>query len=87
VAIADQIAFPRQRRQPAVGRGPAGHRRSGGLGAAAGALLAAVSPYAGIQKRFVHYVVSANWGGAIFVWIMLPPALVRLFVGRSARRS
>jgi F0F1-type ATP synthase membrane subunit a len=43
------------------------------------AMLAAVSPYAGIQKRFVHYVVAANWGHAIAVWIMLPPALNRLF--------
>ena len=45
------------------------------------ALLAAVSPYAGIQKRFVHYVVSANWGTAITAWIMLPPALLRLVFG------
>jgi hypothetical protein len=46
------------------------------------ALLAAVSPYAGISKRFVHYVVSANWGSAIAAWIMLPPSLVRLVFGQ-----
>lgn len=45
------------------------------------ALLAVVSPYAGIQKRFVHYVVSANWGTAITAWIMLPPSLLRLVYG------
>jgi hypothetical protein len=45
------------------------------------AMLAVVSPYAGIEKRFVHYVVAANWGNAITVWIMLPPALIRLFTG------
>jgi len=45
------------------------------------ALLAVVSPYAGIQKRFVHYVVAANWGTAITAWIMLPPSLVRLIQG------
>jgi hypothetical protein len=43
-------------------------------------LLAVVAPYAGIRDRFVHYVVAANWGGAIYVWILLPPALIRLFV-------
>jgi len=46
------------------------------------ALLGAVSPYAGIGKRYVHYVVAANWGSAITAWIMLPPSLVRLVFGQ-----
>lgn len=41
--------------------------------------LAAVCGYIGIRDRFVHYVVSANWGSAILVWILLPPTLIELF--------
>ncbi len=41
-------------------------------------LLAFVAPYARMRDRFVHYVVATNWGSAIFVWMMLPPALLRL---------
>jgi hypothetical protein len=40
--------------------------------------LALVARRAGIAQRFVHYVVATNWASAIIVWIMLPPALLRL---------
>jgi hypothetical protein len=42
-------------------------------------LLALVARLAGMAHRYVHFVVASNWGGAIYVWIMVPPALVRLF--------
>lgn len=32
----------------------------------------------GVGDRFVAYVVAGNWGSALLVWIMLPPALIRL---------
>lgn len=41
--------------------------------------LAAIAPRVGIADRFVHYVVATNWASAIIVWMMLPPALMRLF--------
>ena len=41
--------------------------------------LAAVAGLAGIGDRFVHYVVSANWGSALLIWFMLPAFLIRLF--------
>jgi hypothetical protein len=43
-------------------------------------LLAAVGRHAGIGGRFVHYVVASNWASAIVAWLMLPPALLRLFL-------
>ena len=43
------------------------------------ALLAVVAKPAGIADRFVHYVVATNWASALTLWIMLPPALIRLF--------
>lgn len=43
------------------------------------AALALVAKPAGIGGRFVHYVVATNWGSALIVWSMLPPALLRLF--------
>jgi hypothetical protein len=43
------------------------------------AALALVAKPAGISGRFVHYVVATNWGSALIVWSMLPPALLRLF--------
>lgn len=49
------------------------------------AILAAVARPAGVADRFVHYVVASNWGSAIFAWMMLPPALLRLFVPQSAQ--
>jgi hypothetical protein len=42
--------------------------------------LALVAPRAGIGGRFVHYVVASNWASAIIAWLMLPSALVRIFV-------
>jgi hypothetical protein len=45
--------------------------------------LALIGPRAGIGGRFVHYVVASNWASAIVAWLMLPSALVRLFVPAS----
>ncbi|HEY6632108.1 MAG TPA: transporter [Rhizobiaceae bacterium] len=42
--------------------------------------LAAVASRAGIGDRFVHFVVASNWASALIVWIMLPPALLGLFL-------
>ncbi|AZO63276.1 MAG: transporter [Mesorhizobium sp.] len=42
--------------------------------------LALVAPRAGIGSRFVHYVVASNWASAIIAWLMLPSALLRLFL-------
>ncbi len=42
--------------------------------------LALVASRAGIGDRFVHYVVASNWASAITAWIMLPAALIRLFL-------
>jgi hypothetical protein len=43
-------------------------------------VLALVARRAGIGGRFVHYVVASNWASAITAWLMLPSALIRLFV-------
>ena len=43
-------------------------------------ILALVAPRAGIGGRFVAYVVASNWASAIIAWLMLPSALVRLFL-------
>lgn len=42
-------------------------------------LLALAARPAGIASRLVHYVVASNWASAIIVWLMMPPALIRLF--------
>ena len=42
------------------------------------AVLGLVARYAGIQDRFVHYVVASNWGGALLVWMVLPASLAGL---------
>ncbi|PAQ01937.1 transporter [Mesorhizobium mediterraneum] len=42
--------------------------------------LAFIAPRAGIGGRFVHYVVASNWASAIIAWMMLPSALIRLFL-------
>ena len=42
--------------------------------------FALVAPHAGIGGRFVAYVVASNWASAIIAWLMLPSALVRLFL-------
>ena len=44
------------------------------------ATLAAVARPLGIAKRFVPYVVASNWGSALFVWMMLPPAVIDLVI-------
>jgi hypothetical protein len=46
--------------------------------------LALVAPRAGIGGRFVHYVVASNWTSAIIAWLMLPSALLRLFLPSSS---
>lgn len=43
------------------------------------ALLAVLARPAGIAQRFVPYVVASNWASALFIWMMLPPAIVNLF--------
>jgi hypothetical protein len=47
------------------------------------AALATVARPAGIGNRFVHYVITSNWGSALIAWAMLPPSLVRLVAGDS----
>ncbi|MGX5843937.1 transporter [Mesorhizobium sp. ArgA1] len=42
--------------------------------------LALVASRAGIGDRFVHYVVASNWASAITAWMLLPSALIRLFL-------
>ncbi|MEP6564923.1 MAG: transporter [Mesorhizobium sp.] len=42
--------------------------------------LAVVAPRVGIGDRFVHYVVASNWASAIIAWMMMPSALIRLFL-------
>ncbi|TPN84357.1 transporter [Mesorhizobium sp. CU2] len=49
--------------------------------------LALVAPRAGIGGRFVHYVVASNWASAIIAWLMLPSALVRLFLSSTSEIS
>ena len=46
-------------------------------------VLALVAPRAGIGGRFVHYVVASNWASAITAWLMLPSALIGLFLPPS----
>ena len=43
-------------------------------------VLALVASRAGIGDRFVHYVVASNWASAITAWMLLPSALIRLFL-------
>ncbi|WP_309083847.1 transporter [Chelativorans sp.] len=47
-------------------------------------VLAAFARPAGIADRFVHYVVASNWASALFAWLMLLPALLRLFVPQAS---
>lgn len=42
--------------------------------------LAAIARRAGIGDRFVAYVVASNWASAIIAWLMLPSALIGLFL-------
>ncbi|GLQ81039.1 hypothetical protein GCM10007881_45600 [Mesorhizobium huakuii] len=50
-------------------------------------VLALVAPRAGIGGRFVHYVVASNWASAITAWLMLPSALIRLFLSSASQVS
>jgi len=43
-------------------------------------VLAACARPFGIAHRFVPYVVSSNWASALFVWIMVPAAVLELFL-------
>ncbi|RVA70292.1 transporter, partial [Mesorhizobium sp. M7A.F.Ca.CA.001.08.2.1] len=49
--------------------------------------LAFIAPRAGIGGRFVHYVVASNWASAITAWLMLPSALIRLFLSSASQVS
>ncbi|PBC08370.1 transporter [Mesorhizobium sp. WSM3859] len=49
--------------------------------------LALVAPRVGIGGRFVHYVVASNWASAIIAWLMLPSALLRLFLPSTSEIS
>lgn len=40
--------------------------------------LAVVARPLGVADRFVHLVVANNWASALIVWLLLPPALIRL---------
>jgi hypothetical protein len=42
--------------------------------------FAIVAPRVGLGGRFVHFVVASNWGNAVVAWVLLPAALVRLFL-------
>jgi len=50
-------------------------------------VFAVVAPRAGIGGRFVHYVVASNWASAITAWLMLPSALIRLFLTSASQVS
>lgn len=41
-------------------------------------VLAAAARPLGVADRFVHLVVASNWSSALIVWLLLPPALIRL---------
>jgi hypothetical protein len=45
--------------------------------------LALVAPRAGLGNRFVAYVVASNWGSALIAWLMMPAALVWLFLPQA----
>ena len=42
--------------------------------------LALVAPRLRLADRYVHYVVASNWTTAIIAWLMLPPAILLLFL-------
>lgn len=46
--------------------------------------LALVAPRLALGGRFVAYVVASNWASAIIAWLMLPAALIRLFLPVSS---
>jgi hypothetical protein len=42
--------------------------------------FAAVARILKLANRYVHYVVASNWVTAIIAWLMLPPAILLLFL-------
>jgi hypothetical protein len=42
--------------------------------------LAAIARTVRLADRYVHYVVASNWVTAIIAWLMLPPAILLLFL-------
>ncbi|MCV0394765.1 MAG: transporter [Rhizobiaceae bacterium] len=40
--------------------------------------LAVMARPLGVADRFVHLVVANNWASVLIVWLLLPPALIRL---------
>jgi hypothetical protein len=42
--------------------------------------LAVIARRARLADRYVHYVVASNWATAIIAWLMLPPAVLLLFL-------
>ncbi len=47
------------------------------------AALAVAARWGGIAGRYVHYVVANNWATAIIAWLMLPPAILLLFMPQA----
>jgi hypothetical protein len=44
------------------------------------AAFAALARQFKLADRYVHYVVASNWTTAIVAWLMLPPAILLLFL-------
>ncbi|MGN6469588.1 MAG: transporter [Rhizobiaceae bacterium] len=42
--------------------------------------LAVIARRVRLADRYVHYVVASNWATAIIAWLMLPPAVLLLFL-------
>lgn len=42
--------------------------------------FALIARRVGLADRYVHYVVASNWATAIVSWMMLPPAILLLFL-------
>jgi hypothetical protein len=42
--------------------------------------LAVIARRVRVADRYVHYVVASNWATAIIAWLMLPPAVLLLFL-------
>lgn len=42
--------------------------------------LALAARRIGMADRYAHFVVASNWGQVLIVWLMLPSAILRLFL-------
>jgi hypothetical protein len=42
--------------------------------------LGLVARHAGFADRYVHFVVASNWASVVLVWLMLPLAILNVFV-------